>query len=280
MKGAVILMPNAVVFAYSSVGAECLSVLLKHGVNISLVYTHEDDPNEEHWFKSVYELAKSHNIPVRTDEPDYSVVKAANPDVIFSFYYRAMIDMKILDLAPLGAFNMHGSLLPKYRGRACVNWAVLNGETQAGVTLHHMTARADAGNIVAQEAVPIGQDDTAQDVFNRIIPAAGRVLDRSLDAILSGNAEGTPQDESQATKFGRRRPADGLIDLTKSAREIHNLVRAVAKPFPGAFIEKDNHKIMVWRTRLITSPEDAANIPAFIVKTKDGLLEILEWEIV
>ena len=274
-------MNNAVVFAYSSVGVECLSVLLKHEdeLNISLVYTHEDDPNEEHWFESVYDLAKSHNIPVRTDEPDYSVVEAAKPDVIFSFYYRSMIDMKILDLAPLGAFNMHGSLLPKYRGRACVNWAVLNGESQAGVTLHHMAVRADAGNIVAQEAVPIGQDDTSQDVFNRIIPAAGRVLESSLDAILSGSAEGTPQDESQATKFGRRRPSDGLIDLTKTAKEIHNLVRAVARPFPGAFIEKDNHKVMIWRTHLISSPDDAANTPAFILKTRDGLLEVLEWEI-
>lgn len=280
MKGALTLMPNAVVFAYSSVGVECLSVLLRRGVNISLVYTHEDDPNETHWFESVHDLARSHGLNVRTDEPDYAVVEAAHPDVIFSFYYRAMIDTKLLDLAPLGAFNMHGSLLPKYRGRACVNWAVLNGETQAGVTLHHMVARADAGNIVDQEPVPIGQDDTAQDVFTRIIPAAGRVLDRSLDAILSGNAQGTPQDETQATKFGRRRPADGLIDWSKSAREIHNLVRAVAKPFPGAFTEKDGHKVMVWRTRLISSPEEAANIPSFIVKTHEGFLEILEWEIV
>ena len=273
------LMSNAVVFAYSSVGVECLSVLLRHEVNISLVYTHEDDPNEVHWFKSVYDLAKSHNLTVRTDEPDFSVVAAAKPDVIFSFYYRSMIDMKILSLAPLGAFNMHGSLLPKYRGRACVNWAVLNGETQAGVTLHHMTARADAGNIVAQEAVPIGENDTAQDVFTRIIPAAGRVLEGSLDAILSGNAEGTPQDETQATKFGRRRPADGLIDWTKTAHEIHNLVRAVARPFPGAFTECNGHKLMIWKTRVLKNIDEAKSYPAFIVKKPDGLLEILEWEI-
>ena len=273
-------MSNAVVFAYSSVGVECLSVLLRHGVNISLVYTHEDDPNEVHWFKSVYDLAKSHNLNVRTDEPDFSVVQAAKPDVIFSFYYRSMIDMKILDIAPLGAFNMHGSLLPKYRGRACVNWAVLNGETQAGVTLHHMVARADAGNIVAQEAVEIGENDTAQDVFTSIIPAAGRVLERSLDVILSGNAQGTPQDETQATKFGRRRPADGLIDWTKSAHEIHNLVRAVAKPFPGAFTECNGHKLMIWKTRVLKNIDEAENYPAFIVKKPDGLLEVLEWEIV
>ena len=178
-------MASAVVFAYSSVGYECLSVLLKRGVNVKLVYTHEDDPGENQWFSSVYNLAKSNNIPVRTDSPSEEIVRGVNPDVIFSFYYRAMIDMKILDVAPLGAFNMHGSLLPKYRGRACVNWAVLNGETQAGVTLHHMTARADAGNIVGQEAVTIGTDETAHDVFMKIIPAAGRLLERCLGDILA-----------------------------------------------------------------------------------------------
>lgn len=272
------MMASAVVFAYSSVGYECLSVLIRHGVNIKLVYTHDDDPNETHWFKSVKELARSHNITVRTDEPDEAVVREIMPDVIFSFYYRAMIDMKILDLAPLGAFNMHGSLLPKYRGRACVNWAVLNGETKAGVTLHHMTARADAGNIVGQEAVDIGPDDTAHDVFAKIVPAAGRLIDRCLDDILAGKAEGTPQDESQATKFGRRTPDDGIIDWSKSAREIHNLVRAVAKPFPGAFTYHDGHKIMVWKTKLYDGISD--NTPALIVKTGEGLIEIIEWEII
>ena len=255
---------NAVVFAYSSVGVECMKVLLAHaGIKITLVYTHEDDPNEEHWFDSVYELSKKNGLNVLTSEPDYETVKRAKPDVIFSFYYRSIIDMKILSLAPLGAFNMHGSLLPKYRGRACVNWAVLNGETETGVTLHHMTEYADRGNIVAQEAVSIGENETSHDVFMKIIPAAGRVLSRSLNDILSGNAEGVPQDESQATKFGRRRPEDGLIDWTKSAREIHNLVRAVAKPFPGAFFYQNDKKVMVWKTRV-----------------HGEALELIEWEVI
>ena len=269
-------MSNAVVFAYSSVGYECLSVLLKRGVNVTLVYTHEDDPNETQWFESVYKLAVRNNLKVLTCEPDFDTVKEAKPDVIFSFYYRAIIDMKILDIAPLGAFNMHGSLLPKYRGRACVNWAVLNGETEAGVTLHHMTARADQGNIVDQQAVSIGPDETAHEVFEKIIPAAAKVIDRSLEKILSGNAEGVPQDESKATKFGRRRPSDGLIDWTKSAKEIHNLVRAVAKPFPGAFTFHDGRKIMIWKTRL----SQGDKVPGIIVRTGNGLIEILEWEIV
>lgn len=272
-------MKNAVVFAYSSVGYECMNVLLKRDdIRITLVYTHEDDPNETHWFESVYELAKKNNLNVSTNEPDYDEVMNAKPDVIFSFYYRQIIDMKILDLAPLGAFNMHGSLLPKYRGRACVNWCVLNGEKETGVTLHRMTKYADRGNIIAQEAVRIGENETSHEVFQKIIPAAGRVLSGSLDNILSGNAEGTPQNESEATKFGRRRPEDGLIDWSKSAREIHNLVRAVAKPFPGAFFYHDGRKIMIWKTRIISDIEKV-NSPAIMIKTHDGILEVLEWEI-
>ena len=274
-------MSKAVVFAYSSVGCECLSVLLRRGVEVALVYTHEDDPNEEHWFESVYDLARSHDLTVSTEEPDISCVRAAAPDVIFSFYYRSMLPMSILNLAPLGAFNMHGSLLPRYRGRACVNWAVLNGETETGVTLHHMTEYADRGNIVAQQAVPIGPDETAHEVFLKIIPAAGKVLDSSLSDILSGNAPGFPQDESKATKFGRRRPADGLIDWTKSAAEVHNLVRAVTKPFPGAFTFHEGHKLMIWRSRPLNE-NSGAQPGTFLspsrVQTGQGILEILDGE--
>ena len=275
-------MKRAVVFAYSSVGCQCLSVLLKRGVNVALVYTHQDDPNEERWFDSVHDLARSYSLDVLTAEPTTERVREAAPDVIFSFYCRSMLPMSILDLAPLGAFNMHGSLLPRYRGRACVNWAVLNGETETGVTLHHMTARADQGTIVAQRVVTIGPDETAHDVFLKIIPAAGDALSASLDAILSGDAPGTPQDESQATYFGRRRPSDGLIDWSRSAREIHNLVRAVAKPFPGAFTYKDGKKYMVWRSRPLDEMEPGAEPGTFLtpsrVQTGRGVLEICEGE--
>ena len=277
---------RAAVFAYSSVGCECLRVLLDRGVDVVLVYTHADDPGEEQWFDSVYELARSRGLEAAAPdslEGEEERVRAAAPDVIFSFYYRSLIPMSILDLAPLGAFNMHGSLLPRYRGRACVNWAVLNGETETGVTLHHMTARADRGNIVDQMAVPIGPEDTAHDVFLKLIPAAGTVLARSLDAILAGNAPGTPQDESKATLFGRRRPADGLMDWTKSARELYNLVRAVAWPFPGAFTSCGGRKLMVWRTRAADGEAQDGAMPGTVlsprplrVATGRGTLEVLE----
>ncbi len=249
---------RAVVFAYSSVGCVCLRTLLEAGVEVAAVYTHEDDPGEERWFDSVADLARDRGLAVLTpalpDGAEEERIRALAPDLIFSFYYRSLIPERILRLAPLGAFNMHGSLLPRYRGRACVNWAVLNGETETGVTLHHMTARADRGRIVDQASVPIGPEDTAHDVFLKLIPLAGTVLRRSLPAILAGRAEGVEQDESRATTFGRRRPSDGLMDWTGSAHSLHDLVRAVAPPFPGAFTFWEGRKLFVWRTRV---PEGA-----------------------
>ncbi|MDR1622470.1 MAG: formyltransferase [Synergistaceae bacterium] len=245
---------RAVVFAYSSIGYECLAELLAQGVEVAAVFTHEDDPDEEKWFRPVRALAEKNRLllyaPAKLREDEARLVRELRPDVIFSFSYRSVIPVAILELAPLGAFNIHGALLPRYRGRACVNWAVLNGETETGVTLHHMTARVDEGRIVDQEAVRIGSDDTAHDVFKRMIPAARKMLRRSLPAILEGAAQGREQDESRATYFGRRRPEDGSIDWSKPARDIHNLVRAVTHPFPGAFTYLDGRKLFIWRTRL------------------------------
>ena len=144
-----------------------------------------------------------------------------------------MISTKILGLAPLGAFNMHGSLLPKYRGRAPINWAVLHGEPRIGMTLHRMVKAPDAGAIVDQEGVDIGPRDTAEQAFRKVLPCARRVLARQIDALLLGPAPETPQDESQATYFGGRKPEDGRIDWTQTSPQIFNLIRAVTDPYPG-----------------------------------------------
>jgi len=253
---------RSVVFAYSSIGYECLADLLAGGIDVAALFTHEDDPGEEKWFLSVRALAGENSILVRTPEKlgedDLRFIRELQPDLIFSFSYRLVIPESILKLAPLGAFNIHGALLPRYRGRACINWAVLNGETQTGVTLHHMVARVDEGRIVDQEAVSIEPDDTAHDVFKKMIPAARRVLRRSLPAILEGTAQGREQDESLATYFGLRRPEDGRIDWSKPARDVYNLVRALTHPFPGAFTFINGKKFLVWGARALPEFERCA----------------------
>lgn len=246
-------MSRAIVFAYHNVGVRCLSVLLAHGVDVVRVVTHQDSPNETIWFDSVAELAARHGIPVITpDEPnDPSVVAeltALQPDFVFSFYYRLMLKAPLLALPRQGAWNMHGSLLPKYRGRVPVNWAIIHGERETGATLHRMLEKPDAGDIVAQQAVPILPDDTAFEVFNKVTLAAEMALDRALPDLLAGRAAATPQDLAAGSYFGGRKAEDGRIDWTRPAAEVHNLIRAVAPPYPGAYSDTPKGRLKVLRS--------------------------------
>jgi methionyl-tRNA formyltransferase len=244
---------TAVVFAYHDVGCRCLSALLAAGVRIPLVVTHEDNPTESIWFASVEKMAREAGLAVaKPGDPNDAAfvarVAALAPDFLFSFYYRQMLAPAVLSLARRGAYNMHGSLLPKYRGRAPVNWAVLHGERETGATLHAMVAKPDAGGIVGQEAVPIDENATAGEVFERVTLAAGTVMDRCLPGLLAGTAVARPQDLGKGSYFGGRKPADGHIDWARPAWDVHNLIRAVAPPYPGAFATLDATTVRVLRS--------------------------------
>jgi methionyl-tRNA formyltransferase len=252
-------MTTAVVFAYHDVGVRCLSVLIDQDVDVPLVVTHEDDPKEALWFGSVSALARAHGLPLSTPQkrrlPDLAErVSSLAPDFVFSFYYRYLLPRSILELPRLGAYNMHGSLLPRYRGRAPVNWAILNGERVTGASLHVMTESPDAGDLVDQMEVPILIDDTAVDVMGKVTCAAEIVLARSLPALREGRAPRRPLDLTQGRYYGRRRPDDGRIDWQQPARRVHDLVRAVAPPYPGAFSELAVGRLEVHRTRLDRLP--------------------------
>jgi methionyl-tRNA formyltransferase len=275
----------AVVFAYHDVGVRCLAVLLEQGVEVPLVVTHRDDPAETHWFASVAALARERGVATLEDPEPAEIrekLAALRPDFLFSFYYRRMRPPEWLAAARRGAFNMHGSLLPKYRGRAPVNWAVLMGETETGATLHEMVAKPDAGRIVDRERVPIGEDDTAVQVFRKVTAAAETVLRRSLPRLVAGGAVLKEQDLTQGSYFGARRPEDGRIDWSKSAREIHNLVRAVAPPYPGAFT--DQMKIL--KTKIEPSLRAPERVPGpyrengqwYAACGDGGVLRLLEVE--
>ena len=249
---------SAVVFAYSEVGARCLAALYEADIAVPLVVTHEDDPTERRWFASVADVAGRAGSRVLTpaDPGDAALIAelgALKPDFIFSFYYRRMLPSAVLGFARRGALNMHGSLLPKYRGRAPVNWAVLNGETETGASLHYMVDKPDAGALIDQQAVPIGPDDTALEVAGRVADAAVAVLARSLPALIAGTARGRALDLAKGSYFGGRKPADGEFSFAWPAARIHNLVRAVAPPFPGAFTDLEGTRILVHSTRQLGS---------------------------
>ena len=252
-------MTRAVVFAYSEVGVRCVRELLAQEVQIPLLFTHADDPRENRWFGSVRELADSHRLEVETpDDPNtlewIAEGRRARPDFVFSFYYRHMLNSAWLALPKRGALNMHGSLLPKFRGRAPVHWAIIHGETATGASLHYMLEKPDAGALVDQQSVPILENDTALEVSLKVADAAQQVLARSLPKLIAGSAAARALDLAQGSYFGRRRPEDGRIDWRASARSIHDLVRAVAPPFPGAFTEVNGLRLEVLETRIEAGP--------------------------
>jgi methionyl-tRNA formyltransferase len=266
---------RAVVFAYHNVGVRCLKVLLAGGVDVALVVTHQDSALENIWFESVISVCESEGIPYITPgdakgDELLAQVKAARPDLLFSFYYRHMLPAELLEIAP--AFNMHGSLLPQFRGRAPVNWAVLHGALETGATLHEMTVKPDAGAIIAQTAVPILPDDIAHAVFGKVEVAAEITLWKALPGLLAGTATRIPNELANGSYFGGRTPEDGRIDWSKPAQEIYNLHRAVAPPYPGAFTDIGGHRYVIERARL--ARQSLPSLPPGLTVVDNGVFGV------
>ncbi len=264
---------RAAVFAYHEIGYVCLEEVLASGMEVVCLFTHRDDPDEEIWFRRPVELALKHSIPVYDSErlrdaKWAELLRAFAPDFIFSFYYRYMIPQGILDTAKIAALNLHGSLLPKFRGRCPVNWVLIKGEKQSGVTLHVMEVKPDAGDIVAQREVEITFDDTAHSLFLKLADAARSLMKDTLPQLLSGRFPRVPQ-TGASSYYGGRRPEDGLIDWSTDSLTIYNLIRAVAHPYPGAFTFFEGKKLFIWKAEPLNI---AHNGPAGAIISTDPLL--------
>jgi UDP-4-amino-4-deoxy-L-arabinose formyltransferase/UDP-glucuronic acid dehydrogenase (UDP-4-keto-hexauronic acid decarboxylating) len=250
---------RTVVLAYHDMGCAGLRNLIEHGYDVVAVFTHADDPEETGWFESVAELAARREIPVfapeNLNDPIWVArIRELAPEILFSFYYRHLIGQDILDIPSAGCLNLHGSLLPKYRGRAPANWVLVNGETETGVSLHYMTDRPDAGDIVCQTPVAVSADDTGKTLNDKLATAAAEMLNEFLPQIKSASAPRTAQVESEASYYGRRGPADGEIDWSQDAARISNLIRAVTRPYPGAFSHSVKDKIILWEAEADSTP--------------------------
>jgi methionyl-tRNA formyltransferase len=254
---------RAVVLGYHTMGCLGFEALLRHGFEVAAVLTHRDDPREEVWWDSLAARAEARNIPVHYLEDPKSpafreLIASYAPDFLFSFYYRYLIPAEVLEIAPRGALNLHGSLLPRYRGRAPVNWVLVEGEGETGVSLHYMVAKPDAGDLVDQERVAIEPADTAFTLYGKLERAGGRLLDRALPALAAGTAKPIPMDLSKGSYRGGRKPADGRIDWSWPARRIYDLVRGVTHPYPGAFTTLRGAKLLVWWALTLDGVPDAA----------------------
>jgi UDP-4-amino-4-deoxy-L-arabinose formyltransferase/UDP-glucuronic acid dehydrogenase (UDP-4-keto-hexauronic acid decarboxylating) len=260
---------KTIILAYHNIGCVGIEALLRNGFEISAVFTHLDDPRETIWFDSVAALAASHDIPVFAPEdinhPMWvQRIRALQPEILFSFYYRHMVGRDLLEIPPAGCLNLHGSLLPRYRGRCPINWVLVHGEKQTGVTLHYMTPRPDDGDIVCQEKIDIRDDDTALSLNGRLVEVAVGMLDRVLPRLKEGTAPRVAQDHAKATYYGGRRPEDGEIDWNRAAADVRNLVRAVTRPYPGAFSYLGNRKCFFWE---VTETGSKGQPPGTVIST-------------
>lgn len=262
---------KAVVFAYHDIGCAGIQALLDAGYSIAAVFTHADDPTENSFYASVAQLCARHGISVHAPEDvNHPIwverIARLDADIGFSFYYRHLLGEPVLAAFLRGAYNLHGSLLPHYRGRAPANWVLVNGESETGVTLHRMVARADAGDIAAQRRVPIERRDTGLSLHAKLRDAAALLLQEALPALAAGTLRETPQDLDQGSYYGRRSAADGRLDWALPAERLYNLVRAVTQPYPGAFCPVADHKLIVWSAEVAPGNEGCA--PGQVISTQ------------
>ena len=283
---------KAVVFAYHNIGMVGLEALAQAGFDIRAIFSHLDDPDENIWFGSVAEWGKKNQIPVycpqNVNTPEWiEKIRNISPEVIFSFYYRNLLSGDILRIPSAGSYNLHGSLLPAYRGRCPVNWVLVKGEQRTGVTLHHMLEGPDSGDIVGQREVVIEFEDTAYTLYQKLCVKAKELLEEVLPLIKKGIAPRMPQDLKQGSYFGGRRPEDGKINWSWPVMQIYNLVRAVTEPYPGAFTHlPKGKKLFIWlalpeKDNLSKRPLGALEFEGdkVYVRASDGRLRLLDIEL-
>ncbi|MFD8820941.1 methionyl-tRNA formyltransferase [Streptomyces sp. NPDC059605] len=242
---------RVVMFGYQTWGHRTLRALLDSEHDVALVVTH---PRSEHayekiWSDSVADLAEEHGVPVlirnRPDDELFERLKEADPDIIVANNWRTWIPPHVFGLPRHGTLNIHDSLLPKYAGFSPLIWALINGETEVGVTAHLMNDELDAGDIVRREAVPVGPTDTATDLFHRTVELIAPVTIGALGLIASGRTDFTPQDRSLASFFHKRSAEDIRIDWNWPAEDLERLVRAQSEPYPSAFTHHRGRRLEV-----------------------------------
>ncbi|SFB60726.1 methionyl-tRNA formyltransferase [Amycolatopsis marina] len=245
---------RVVMFGYQTWGHRTLRALLDSEHEVVLVVTH---PKSEHayeriWSDSVADLAEEHGVEVLLrnrpdDEELMSRLKEADPDLIVANNWRTWIPPEIFTMPRHGTLNVHDSLLPAYAGFSPLIWALINGESEVGVTAHMMDAELDAGDIVLQRAVAVGPRDTTTDLFHKTVDLIEPVVTESLALITSGRAEWTPQDRSKASFFHKRAIEDSRIDWSWPAADIDRLVRAQSDPYPNAFTFHRGERLRIVR---------------------------------
>ncbi len=260
------------------IAATCLKRILEAGSQVVGVYTQPDRPKGR-GMKMVYspvkEVALEHDIPVLQpenfrDEETVETLRALQPDVIAVVAYGRILPQKVLDIPPKGCINIHASLLPAYRGSAPYQWAVLDGLKETGVTAMYLCREMDAGDMIATAKTPIGPNETAGELLDRLAVLGADLLKDTLSRMAEGEIKGTPQDASQATYAPMLDKSMCPIDWTQPAQKIHDKVRGL-HPWPVATTEIQGTKFKIHAT-VMTEEETTAAPGTILGLTKTGLL--------
>ena len=255
--------------------ATCLKKVLEEGFNVVGVYTQPDRPKGR-GMKMVYspvkEVALANEIPVFQpenfrDDETVQVLRDLQPDVVAVVAYGRILPQRVLDIPPYGCINIHASLLPQYRGSAPYQWAVLNGQKETGVSAQHMALQMDAGAVIDVAKTPIGENETAGELLDKLAVLGADLLSRVLIRFAEGNVEGVPQDESQVTFAPMLDKSMCPIDWNKTAQQVHNQVRGL-HPWPVATMELQGKKFKVHETALVEGSDKPGEILGL---TKTGL---------
>lgn len=258
-----------------SISSKVLEGLILDGYQIIAVIAQPDRPVGR---KKILEpvptkvVAEKYNIPVYQPEKirkEYDFVKELNPDLILTLAYGQIVPQGLLDIPKLGCINLHGSLLPKYRGAAPIQYALINNEKKTGMTLMKMVKEMDAGEMYATEEVEIADEDNATSLFEKMGDAALKLILRVLPDYLDDKLPGVPQDESQVTFAPSIKPEEEKIDLVKSKEEIFGLVRGLSE-VPGAYLYFDELKLKIYRAQIV-SDEIIGEIGEIVKADKFGL---------
>jgi methionyl-tRNA formyltransferase len=268
------------------IGARCLDVVLRGGHDVVGVGTFEPGGHER-WRDDVARIVAARELPrirgrrFRTPEA-VDELRSLSPDILFAVGWRWILPEEVLSIPARGCLGIHGSLLPRLRGFAPVNWALIRDERETGPTLFYFDRGTDTGDIVGQRPFPITDDDDAGTVRARLADAAVEVLAEHLPGLAAGTAPRRRQPESGATYGERRTPEDGAVDWAKAPREVFNWVRGLTRPYPGAFASIGGRRVQVWKVRPVSGAGpgpgrvDAVETARVLVGAGSGAVEVLD----
>lgn len=271
-------------------GAKTLEHLINNNVNVVGVVVSKNDND---WYRGVDEVADKFNLNLYeekniNDQNFLNKIKSLNLDLIVCVNFDQILKKDIINLPTIGCINTHASLLPKYRGRAPLNWAMINGEKYSGVTVHFIDEGIDTGDIILQEKIKIDEDDYICDLLNKVKNTYPKIVLNAIHSLENNNINLIKPDLSKGFYVNKRNKDDGKIDFSKPSKDIMNFIKAISKPYPGAFLYHNNKKIIIWRAHLdyniLPQYENldigtvVFNNSNLLIKLKDAMLIVTDYE--